>query len=541
MQARSDARTGPLFSILGVFLAAVILALAFTVATNHIWEDYWITFRSAKNLVTGHGLVHQHGERLHTFTSPLGVLLPALCSLLTGNQSDLAALWLFRMIGVAAFGGAAALMWLSVSAMKLHRAAAGLLILWLITDNKSLDFATNGMETSILLLFVSWMLWALFACRGPTQWRHLGAAWAGLMWTRPDSFITIAAMAAAVLIFTNASEGGKTRKEWLQLFLKAAVLCTILYLPWFAWAWWYYGTPVPHTVTAKGGLAGTKTLLGGLWSFVKQPVVLFLESSTGESALAPANLRFGGWPAALGPACRVVAGLAYMVWLVPGVRWQARAASFVFAVFLAYLDYFPAYPASWYLPAPAWLGLLGLAGLVECAFQAGKALRRVAATVGVMLLIMGLWMTFQTARTFAAQQQWVEEGNRKQIGLWLKGHAQPDDTVFMECLGYIGYYSGLRTHDWPGLSSQAMVKAAKASRYDWAATLAELKPTWIVLRPQEVMLHLHGSVTIPGCRYELARIFDATSHLERLDIQGKGFLSFDSCFLVFHLQKEVSP
>ena len=55
------------------------------------------------------------------------------------------------------------------------------------------------------------------------------------------------------------------------------------------------------------------------------------------------------------------------------------------------------------------------------------------------------------------------------------------------------------------------------------------------------MLHLHGSVTIPGCRYELARIFDATSHLERLDIQGKGFLSFDSCFLVFHLQKEVSP
>ena len=541
MQARTDARTAPLFSTAGVFLAGMILALAFTLATNHIWEDYWITFRSAKNLATGHGLVHQHGERLHTFTSPLGVLLPALCSLLTGNQSDLVALWLFRMIGVAAFGGAAALMWLSISAMKLHRVAAGLLILWLITDNKSLDFAANGMETSILLLFVSWMLWALFACRGPRPWRHLGSAWAGLMWTRPDSFITIAAMAAAVLIFTDAREGGKTRKEWLQLFLKAAALCTLLYLPWFAWAWWYYGTPVPHTVTAKGGLAGTKTLLGGLWSFVKQPVVLFLESSTGESALAPANLRFGGWPAALGPACRVVAGLAYVVWLVPGVRWQARAASFVFAVFLAYLDYFPAYPASWYLPAPAWLGLLGLAGLVERAFQAGKALRRVAATVGVMLLIMGLWMTFQTARTFAAQQQWVEEGNRKEIGLWLKDHAQPDDTVFMECLGYIGYYSGLRTHDWPGLSSQAMVKAAKASRYDWAATLAELKPTWIVLRPQEVMLHLQGSVTIPGCRYELARVFDATSHLERLDIQGKGFLSFDSCFLVFHLQKEVSP
>jgi hypothetical protein len=541
MQARSESSPRPILSTTGVFLAAAILALGWTLATDHVWEDYWITFRSSKNLATGHGLLHQHGERLHTFTSPLGVLLPAFCSLLTGNQSDLAALWLFRLMGVAAFGGAAALFAASTSAMKMHRSVPVVLMLWLMTDNKSLDFAANGMETSILLLFTGWMIWALFACRSAKAWAHLGAAWAGLMWTRPDSFITIAAMSSAVLLFTKPDGGGMTRKAWLQLFLKAGGLCTLLYLPWFAWAWWYYGTPVPHTVTAKAGLAGSKSLLGGLWSFLKQPVSMLTESGAGESALTPSNFRFGGWPDFVRPACIFVAVIAYLVWLVPGVRWQARAASLTYAVFLAYLDYYPAYPASWYLPAPVWLGLLGLAGLVERALNFNQPLRRAAWTFSALLLLLGVWMTFHSARTFAVQQQRVEIENRKQIGLWLKEHAEPGDTVFMECLGYIGYYSGLRTHDWPGLSSPQVVKAAKANGYQWGATLAEIKPSWIVLRPQEVVLHLGGDLSIPGCRYRLAQVFDATGRIEKLDLYGKGLLSFDSCFLVFHLEKEVAP
>ena len=153
MQARLETKARPFLSTTGVFLAAAILALGWTLATDHVWEDYWITFRSSKNLATGHGLLHQHGERLHTFTSPLGVLLPAFCSLLTGNPSALAALWLFRLMGVAAFGGAAALFGASASAMKMPRIVPVVLVLWLMTDKKSLDLAANGMETSILLLF----------------------------------------------------------------------------------------------------------------------------------------------------------------------------------------------------------------------------------------------------------------------------------------------------------------------------------------------------------------------------------------------------
>lgn len=71
-----------------VFGLAFVAAFMWACFTGHVWEDYYITYRSSKNLATGHGLVFNHGERLHTFTSPLGVLLPAAASLLTGNSSD---------------------------------------------------------------------------------------------------------------------------------------------------------------------------------------------------------------------------------------------------------------------------------------------------------------------------------------------------------------------------------------------------------------------------------------------------------------------
>jgi hypothetical protein len=68
-----------------IFLGAFAIFLLFALCTNHVWEDYYITYRSSKNLANGHGLVFNVGERLHTFTSPLGVLLPALSHLLTCN------------------------------------------------------------------------------------------------------------------------------------------------------------------------------------------------------------------------------------------------------------------------------------------------------------------------------------------------------------------------------------------------------------------------------------------------------------------------
>ena len=106
-----------------VFTAVLLTGLLFAVATQHAWEDYWITFRSSRNLAAGNGLVYRVGERLHTFTSPLGVLLPAGLSWLTGNRSDDLVLWLFRAVSAGALAGGVVLLSRASASLHRHRAA----------------------------------------------------------------------------------------------------------------------------------------------------------------------------------------------------------------------------------------------------------------------------------------------------------------------------------------------------------------------------------------------------------------------------------
>src|SRR6516162_11698817 len=89
-----------------LLLVAVCMGapLAYTLFTRHTWEDFYITYRFSRNLCAGQGLVYEPGRRVHGFTSPLGVLLPALAFEITGR--DDMALDLFRAVSIAAFAAA---------------------------------------------------------------------------------------------------------------------------------------------------------------------------------------------------------------------------------------------------------------------------------------------------------------------------------------------------------------------------------------------------------------------------------------------------
>src|SRR5688572_28125953 len=93
----------------GVIVLVSAVPLFFALFTQHAWEDYFIMLRSSRNLVDGYGLVFNPGERVHTFTSPLGVLLPAFCMWIAGVQHPHLTLWLFRLINVALLVSAAIL------------------------------------------------------------------------------------------------------------------------------------------------------------------------------------------------------------------------------------------------------------------------------------------------------------------------------------------------------------------------------------------------------------------------------------------------
>jgi len=79
-----------------LFVAGFAIPMLMAAYTDNAWEDWYITFRASQNLAEGHGLVFTEGQRVHTFTSPIGVLVPAGMSYLVGSEQERLALWLYR-------------------------------------------------------------------------------------------------------------------------------------------------------------------------------------------------------------------------------------------------------------------------------------------------------------------------------------------------------------------------------------------------------------------------------------------------------------
>ncbi len=526
-------------------LLAVAIALGFALYTNHVWEDYYITFKSSKNLATGEGLVYHPGERLHTFTSPLGVLLPALSSLLAFNASDTAALWIFRLLSAGALGGAALLLLRFARGQGYGVPALAVLVGLLLTDAKTVDFSINGMETAWMMLFLAYTVWAAYSGR-PDAWKHLGVAWAGLMWTRPDSFIYIAALSAGVWLFNHPSLTGLRRPQWIAAFLKAGLVTTALYLPWFLFAWAYYGTPVPHTVEAKSMMRDTGGLVDLLWTAVSFPWAGLEGQLALDSTFLPSYFDMGGWPAWAVILARTVALVCALVWLHPRVSPEARAFSFTFFCGQVYLWHFPYHPFPWYVPTTTFFAIATLGALFHQAARfarhldhhpetaaAARSLRRHLAVAAALLLLASCVQLLGVARQAEAQQRLIEDGNRRKIGEWLRENARPGDSVFMEPLGYIGYFSGLKTLDFPGLSSREMVAARALFNNDFRYLVLWLEPTWLVLRPREAENLVGYETAILGHTYEKVRTFSVKDEVTSLEVPGRAYLEFDSEFIVF--------
>jgi hypothetical protein len=524
-----------------LFLFVCVVAAAFALHTNHVWEDYYITYRSSKHLATGDGLVHNVGERLHTFTSPLGVLLPAAASLLTFNSSDTGALWIFRGMTIAALGIAAVLLFRSSRELGLPLAAALFLVVGVATDAKTVDFTINGMETPIVIAFFAYAFWAMLGVTS-RRWLHLGLAWAGLMWSRPDGCIVIAILTVAVWVFNDPARSGLTRAQWLPVLLRAAGVTTVLYLPWFLWAWSYYGTPVPHTITAKAMLGGAKSLEGFWLSLLAFPARINSYSGAIDAIFAPPNMFFGGWPEAPRLFARMVAAGCAALWLVGGLHQVTRALSLTYFGLCVYLNYFPPFPAAWYLSLPSTVALFALACALSQLFDLTRgvsapryryALQALVVLPAAGFILQGGWFTFQAARQLKAQQTLIENGLRRPIGEWLRDNAAPGDTVFLEPLGYIGFFSGLRTYDFPGLSSPEMVDAIRRLGPKYPPLIRDLKPTWLALRPVEIARVQKEDPGLLQTEYAPVRTFDASREVSALTVQGLSYIANDQTFVVF--------
>jgi hypothetical protein len=533
-----------------IALAVFGLAMLFAAGTHHGWEDYWITFRASKNLATGNGLVFTVGERLHSFTSPLGVLLPAALSWLTGNNSDTLVFWLFRLVSAAALSAGIVLIFQTLQALRLGTLAVWFTLGIIGMDAKIVDFTINGMETGLLIFFTALTVHGLLVETPSQKWR-VGLGWASMMWTRPDSCVYIAALALGSLFFLNHGPDTKKIQAGLGRLFSSAVICAMLYLPWLLWAWWYYGSPVPHTITAKGAGQPPLHVAGLLGSLVFFPWELFNSNNISlPFTFLPVYAQIGGWWEAYVSLAYLLGWAAAFWWLIPVAHPGLRLFSLVYFIGNFYLSDVLNYYPPWYLPLPGLFGYLTLGLLLDQMLnlvarfpQLGwnrgwfVLLPKILRAAAIALLAGQFAVLLCSARQLQAQQSLIEDGLREPIGRWLRAHAAtPHDSVMLEPLGYIGYYSNLKMLDYPGLASREMVAARKRLGLGRQNQIyLELKPDWLVLRANEARSGTYVDTAGLKKYYDLVQVFDASDKIKAVRwLPGRPYLEADQTFEIYH-------
>jgi hypothetical protein len=224
-------------------------------------DDAFISYRYARNLVEGYGLVYNAGEFVEGYTNLLWTLLAALGIGLGREATEVG-----RVLGIAS--GTAALIATFVYARACRPDSRALLPVLAVTIVMTSEWfgywATSGLETA---LFVTCSTFALAAwARERRGWATFAAGLATL--TRPEGVLIAAVLFGLEISGISSSDKGKERRggEWWALRPALAYVALLALLTAFRLA--YYGSPLPNTFYAKVGGIPLRLGVAYLWEFL---------------------------------------------------------------------------------------------------------------------------------------------------------------------------------------------------------------------------------------------------------------------------------
>jgi hypothetical protein len=449
---------------------AILLRLIIAVATHFTNEDSLITLRFAENIAHGHGFVYNAGERVLGTTTPLYTLFLAAMAWM-----GLPAAALGKAANILADGLLCLILycWLAVAGYE----RAGRVAAFLAALNPlQIAYSVSGMETSLVTLCGT-VVWLLFAQRRITVAYVAAAVLFLLRW---DSILLTGVLTLSILL-------QERHVPWKGLALYAAIIT-----PWLGWAAWYFGNPIPVTAGAKATVYG--------WRYRGQFLPLlpkFIRSFFGNPASALITLA-----ALLGLRLALRKDRSA---LLPPILWFAL----YWGLFLwSKVLLFPWY----YVPTMPVYGALAAIGITAIAARIGgrwpqKTQIAAASGLAALFAVPAVAICFITMRS----EQVMEDNLRKPIGLWLKTNSKPGDTVMLEPLGYIGYYSQRHMIDTVGLVAPQVLPYWNArNAYPFVDIAQAFKPDWCVLRPIEAERMIRISKLSGGSwqsDYELIRTF----------------------------------
>ena len=213
-------------------------------------DDAFISFRYARNLLEGHGLVFNPGEYVEGYSNFLWVLELAAIWALSGVAPQVAAPWLSVAFTV---GTVAAMMWWTARLPGLrHRGLVAWMALGLVCSSATFAVWTSGggMETRQFTFFIVLAVMCLSLYRAS----HRGLLAASLSLTaaaltRPEGLL-LAALCFGWFVVQQMACIGRLKPDWRRLACLTGPFLALVCVH-FLWRYAYYGEWLPNTYYAK--------------------------------------------------------------------------------------------------------------------------------------------------------------------------------------------------------------------------------------------------------------------------------------------------
>ena len=426
--APSD-RSLSLRRLLDLRAVRVWLALAYVLAVSSIvllkdfdrsYDDAYITFRYADNLYRQQGFVYNPGEQVLSTTTPLFAGLLALLEHFSTDAPHLA-----NVVGSISIAlGALALGSLAWSWRSPWVGAASLLLY----PTFPLLLITLSSEMLLYLLFCI-SAFAFYA-RNRLNLAVMCAALAVL--TRGDGILVPAVLAVDYVVRVRRPPPSRT-----------ILLLMVPLVAWAAFAWSYFGSPLPATLAAK-----------------QQQGAMLISERFAPGLLVIMRNFMGSWPfllegilGAIGISALIRNGRAWLPFLLWTVLYFGTYSM------LGVSRYF------WYY-APLVPGLIVVVGLgIGWLYEYGPRQGELRWFLPIALLGV---LAYGEAQPLLADEPYAPDTRiaiYRATGEWLESNTPPHAAVGTLEVGVIGYYSHRRMIDFAGL-----IQPAVASRLTPTAT-----------------------------------------------------------------------
>lgn len=410
---------------LGVATALIVLAARVSALAgqegNLILDDAFISFRYARHLASGSGLVFNVGERVEGYTNFLWTVLLAACARagLDIPASSAVLALLATAATIVVIGLISARVFAAHPHEDLLAAVAPVLFAALGCQSR---YVLAGMETPLFVLLLTSGVYA-WMCARPVA---TGLLFALAMMTRPEGLM-FALIALAFGSTSSAPRGERLRAAGWQLAVMVAVMA-----PFTVWRYGYYGSLLPNTYYAKtSGVVTWMTAERG-WAHL----VYAIRQSSLELPLLSALLALAWWRR--DPFWR----LAWAFALATAMAMIVVGGDFQFFFGPRFL--MPALPVL-FIAATAGIGV------VADAVRPRRVGRLAIGLLGGVLIVNAFWFSWprrDETLGFISQinRGWTE------LGVWLRANTDAHSVIAVGAVGRIPYYADRYTIDMLGLT-----------------------------------------------------------------------------------------